>query len=395
MVIGLPGFKPQKPKISHDGSNAVITISNSFCKIDGFRDVDIDLIRKTLTYENSEVLYEIQQTKILIGMAYRYKNLKRVNWLKIKMGQLEDARMTCWLKNDQFPTGHLLIVLTALDDAKSSFVVVDVRVNNATRVEYQRNAAIPPMRYYQKDMVDLGVKNHRGVFVAACGAGKTRIYQELVYALKVPVLLVIPAKDLCGQIYDDFVSFFGNKDVALIDEIKLALKDSTKPIKVCTIHTLTGLLKKDALGTFLKDIGMVIFDEAHHCLTGKTSLKTDQGMKSIREIVINKLDCKVLSYNEGTKQLEFARILDYFEYDAPPELIRITYELNGRPKTLCCTLNHKIFTHNRGYVEAQHLTLEDDVMIEEVFVCKCCNKVWPSANSLSGHEELGNKSGSL
>ena len=275
-------MSPDAAKIGCDGSDAMIYISNSFCKIKGFEDKHVELIKNLLTYENSEVIYEINQTRILMGMAFRYKNIKRANWLKHKLGELEDARMVCWLRGDTFPTGHLPMILGALDAATVAFHVEDLRVNNAKRVEYTRNPALPPLRYYQQEMLDLGIKENRGVYVSCVGSGKSRLYQELTYALKVPTLIVVPAKDLCVQLYDGFVEFFGEKSVGLLDDAKLAVKPNKPNIRLCTIHTLTALAKRasenmsnhNPLDDFLADVGMLIIEEIHHagCATYTTLL---------------------------------------------------------------------------------------------------------------------------
>jgi ribonucleoside-diphosphate reductase alpha chain len=44
------------------------------------------------------------------------------------------------------------------------------------------------------------------------------------------------------------------------------------------------------------------------------------------------------------------------------EMIRITDDITG--KVVECTPNHKIFTQNRGWVEAQDLTEEDELLLE-------------------------------
>ena len=45
------------------------------------------------------------------------------------------------------------------------------------------------------------------------------------------------------------------------------------------------------------------------------------------------------------------------------QVVRVTDEATGA--SVVCTPDHKIFTKNRGWVEAQHLTGEDDLMLED------------------------------
>lgn len=51
-------------------------------------------------------------------------------------------------------------------------------------------------------------------------------------------------------------------------------------------------------------------------------------------------------------------VYDTLEYDVDEELLELEFE-NG--KIIRCTKDHKFLTHNRGWVEAQHLTEDDDV----------------------------------
>ena len=366
-------------------SKPTIIINNSFCQIEGFGTDHIKLMSNLLTYENAEVVYEIKNTQFQLNMAYRQKNRQRFQFFKAKIAELEATKLVCWLREGSFPTGHLPVILQALDTEGADFCVDDQRTNKAQKITYKRNPDLPPLRYPQQDMLTLGIAESRGVFVAAVGLGKTRVAQELIYALGVPSLFIVPAKDLCIQAYTEFVRFFGERYVALIDDVKAAGKPCRAPIRITTIHTLTALLKRETLDQFVKQIGLVMWDEIHHCLTPGTKLQTDEGIKSIKQIVEGKLTCKVLSFNHNLNKFEYKKILKHYTYEAPHELIKLHYQIDGRPKQLICTKNHKIFTTNRGYVEAKDLTLKDDVIIDTTYVCACCDRVWDSPCSLSGH----------
>ena len=66
-----------------------------------------------------------------------------------------------------------------------------------------------------------------------------------------------------------------------------------------------------------------------------------------------------LSYNEGTGQLEWKQITGGMLTKQNAEVIEIEYN----DKKIRCTPDHKIFTKNRGWVEAQHLE-ENDELVE-------------------------------
>jgi hypothetical protein len=68
----------------------------------------------------------------------------------------------------------------------------------------------------------------------------------------------------------------------------------------------------------------------------------------------------VLSYNTETREDEYSHVTGAMLTRANAEIITIELE-DG--ETIKCTPDHKLFTTNRGYVEAKDLTEDDDVKI--------------------------------
>lgn len=109
-------------------------------------------------------------------------------------------------------------------------------------------------------------------------------------------------------------------------------------------------------------IGIVAIDEIHKCFDYDTMITTDWGKLSIGSIVINKLPVNVLSYNEITNTVELKPVVNWFENTIAEKMIELTIEAdNGEIKTIKCTPNHRFYTKNRGWVEAQDLTEDDDL----------------------------------
>lgn len=94
----------------------------------------------------------------------------------------------------------------------------------------------------------------------------------------------------------------------------------------------------------------------------------------IGKIVEEKIQGKVLCYNEITKQQEYKEIKNWFKIVNNKKLLKIsiksknTYIKNKDRRYytsyLTCTENHKIFTYNRGYVYASDLLKGDLVQYE-------------------------------
>jgi len=106
--------------------------------------------------------------------------------------------------------------------------------------------------------------------------------------------------------------------------------------------------------------GIVILDE---CFPKDVKVVTDRGKLAIKDIVDGRIACKALSKNPNTGNLEYRDIVDYFKVPYKKDLIKINYQMpDGTTKSLICSDNHKVYTKNRGYVEAKDL-LPQDVLI--------------------------------
>lgn len=112
----------------------------------------------------------------------------------------------------------------------------------------------------------------------------------------------------------------------------------------------------------LGNLGMIVVDEIHKCFDYNTLIMTDLGYIKIGDIVENKIQCNVCSYNNQNKQLEWQPISNWYKNSTtltPSVKVRV----NNR--TVTCTYNHKFYTVNRGWVEASQLTENDEVILYE------------------------------
>lgn len=101
------------------------------------------------------------------------------------------------------------------------------------------------------------------------------------------------------------------------------------------------------------------------CLVGDTILTVrtqDNNIvnKSLRDIVESDEHFEVLSYNIESDKQEYKRITHRYLTAKNAKLLKLTDTKSG--KSIKCTPEHKVFTLNRGYVEAQHLK-ETDILV--------------------------------
>lgn len=98
------------------------------------------------------------------------------------------------------------------------------------------------------------------------------------------------------------------------------------------------------------------------CVTGDTIVATEKGGIRMDELVTGFQlgnSVNVYSYNTVTGEKELKPVLAGALTRKNTKVIRITTD-DG--KTLKLTPDHKVYTSNRGYVEAQHLTVDDDLV---------------------------------
>jgi len=103
------------------------------------------------------------------------------------------------------------------------------------------------------------------------------------------------------------------------------------------------------------------------CVTGDTKIQIKIGEET-KEIEIQDLEFTlqtnsevyILSYNQETLEKEYKLITNFGMTNSDAELLEIEDETTGFK--LQCTPEHKILTKNRGWVEAQHLIEEDELV---------------------------------
>ena len=98
------------------------------------------------------------------------------------------------------------------------------------------------------------------------------------------------------------------------------------------------------------------------CLSGETYVTVEIADGSIQDIMLKNVttEMKVLSRNNKTGKDEFRRVKASAMTRKNAKLMKITDKTGN---FIICTPDHRIYTRNRGYVEAQHLLQEDELLI--------------------------------
>jgi ribonucleoside-diphosphate reductase alpha chain len=104
--------------------------------------------------------------------------------------------------------------------------------------------------------------------------------------------------------------------------------------------------------------------QSNLCLVGDTMVTVQMEDGSIEDIYLKDVttDMKVYSRNLKLGKDEFRQVLASAKTMESAKLIKITDEKTGA--SIKCTPEHKIYTKNRGYVEAKELLETDELLIE-------------------------------
>lgn len=171
----------------------------------------------------------------------------------------------------------------------------------------------------------------------------------------------------------------GNKE-KLEDAERLARGDPSVPFFVITnieslrdsTEKVEGKKKKNVIKSPIRDaleraskggeLGMIVFDEFHRCFSYDTIVETEEGPMKIGDIVENKLDVRVFSFNEATKRVELRDVVDWHRNTNIGNMVELTFDIDGVARTVICTEDHRFYTKNRGWVMAKDLMEEDDLL---------------------------------
>ena len=223
-------------------------------------------------------------------------------------------------------------------------------------------------RAYQDEAVDALFRKGfgRGLIEIPTAGGKSYILANFIWNVickfnsNAHVMVIVPSIQLVDQLQKDFCEYGIQRQ--LIARLRGGMSKKEKRENDVSKAQIV-IASRQSLQDHLKEIpppDVLICDE---CLREGSFISTIDGVKKIEDI---KKDDLVLSYNEKECLYEYKEVeqihrnlktsnsYDYF----------LEIELDDGKK-ITVTPNHKFFTKNRGYVRADELTFEDDLVIQD------------------------------
>jgi intein/homing endonuclease len=115
-------------------------------------------------------------------------------------------------------------------------------------------------------------------------------------------------------------------------------------------------------GSFVKEVPIKMSNLC--CLGGDTWITVEHSDGSIEDVKIKdaKSGDKVYSRNVMTGKNEFREIKASLMTRENAQVMRITDSETGN--SIVCTPDHRVYTKNRGYVEAKDLVETDQLLVE-------------------------------
>lgn len=241
-----------------------LEIHNSFCKFsDDVPEQVSALVKQVLTYRN-DIEGELSQCFYQLNQAKRFNNNRLYHATLAKIKHLKDTEWVCWFRDNTFPTGHLNIVREAVKSLGMNCQEIDHRIKPSNSLILRWYNKPFEMRYYQSDMVKLGLAEGRGVFESAVGTGKSLIAAYLVKELSVVTLIVVPSVGLGLQLENDFTLWFGAHNVETVTTKRVRAGKKLAPIRIATIQTLASLQETGEIQKVVGDVECLAIDEIHH-----------------------------------------------------------------------------------------------------------------------------------
>jgi superfamily II DNA or RNA helicase len=122
--------------------------------------------------------------------------------------------------------------------------------------------AKPPysLRPYQSEAVDRLIAARHGGVSLPTGAGKSLVLLNLAKRIGRKSLIVTPSRAITRQLYEDFVSAFGKKNVGMYGA---GHKDVGKMFTVCVAQSLTIVEPNSEAWQYFSDASALMWDECH------------------------------------------------------------------------------------------------------------------------------------
>lgn len=276
----------------------------------------------------------------------------------------------------------LLDSLTFLDDIK--LVLKQEDKNKEHLIPMHAAEYKLPAFQHQLEGIEWGLNTPSGLLLDEAGLGKSATIIHLAEELKaqrgLEHCLIICAintlkanwkkeialhSNLSCRVIGEKINSKGNISYATVKERAAELKNPLDAFfYIINIEAIRSDDVIDAIKNSANKIDMIVLDEAHKCLSGDTLIDTNLGKLPISYIVDNDIQCSVKCFNSKSNLETYNKVLNRFNNGNCDKLLKLTIKKDsGEDTTICCTPDHLIATKNRGFVKADELSSDDNIIL--------------------------------
>jgi superfamily II DNA or RNA helicase len=218
--------------------------------------IHINTLNSRIETDNSDILDALYRLYSERQPGYQYSPAyKRRQW---------DGNVHFIARNGTFRTGLLNRILEDLKkiDCEPELIYEDESSNPVLPQNYE----IGTFTYYdyQRELIERGLQDKRGIIKSPTGSGKTLIMAGLVKALAgKKMVLLFNAKQLLTQSYEFLTKTCGMDNIGLCFGEGYIYGD----IMLCTVQSIEKILD-----THLEEVEVLMVDECHEFGNGKTTL---------------------------------------------------------------------------------------------------------------------------
>jgi superfamily II DNA or RNA helicase len=216
----------------------------------------VNTLNSKIETDNPDILDALYRLYSEKAPGYQYSPAyKRRQW---------DGNVHFIARNGTFRTGLLTRILEDLKKIECDPEIVFEENSNISK--YDENYTINNFKYYdyQKELIERGLSDMRGIIKSPTGSGKTLIMAGLVKALAGrKMVLLFNAKQLLTQSYDFLTKTCGMDNIGLCFGEGYIYGD----IMLCTVQSIEKILD-----THLEEAEVLMVDECHEFGNGKTTL---------------------------------------------------------------------------------------------------------------------------
>ena len=221
----------------------------------------VNTLNSKIVTDNEDLLNALYKLYSFKAPGYQYSPAyKRRQW---------DGATHFITKAGTFRTGLLPRILNDLQKIECEPVIEYTNPFNSELYHHQ-SISIDGFKYYdyQKELIDRGLNDKRGIIKSPTGSGKTLIMAGLVKALAGrKMVLLFNAKQLLIQSHDFLTKTCGMKNIGLCYGEGYIYGD----IMLCTVQSIEKILE-----THLEETEVLMVDECHEFSNGKVTLPAIQ-----------------------------------------------------------------------------------------------------------------------